>query len=417
MSKNTRNWYKLDNAAKIYPASVSKNNTATFRVSVYLNKDIDPDRLQEAVAQALNSFPTMAVTMKTGLFWHYLQSNDAPPIVRQEQERPCRRIDADKQNGYHFKVVYFKNKIALEAFHVLTDGSGAMLFLKAILGHYLQIPITIPTDIEAISEDSFKKYYKPFAKIKDRPKNNKACQIIDEALPIEGVLANHAIIDPKILKKAAKSKGVKITAYLTAMYILAMYKHKTKFNDLKRPIVISVPINLRKRFPSVSVRNFSYFTNIHVAMNRPQNFHTILKEVNEQLEAGTDPDILYSQFHSNVKIESNPFFRIIPNIAKDGILMMVKKVMSGDTFTSNFSNLGLVTVPDEMKPYIEKFEFLLHAASPYKINLAACCYEDQLVISVTRRIEDWSIVQTFFELIEADTGYKMIKYSNDEMEG
>lgn len=417
MSPITNKWYKLDNAAKIYPASVSKNSTNTFRVSVYLKDVVQPNRLQEAVTSALADFPTMAVTMKSGLFWHYLQPNNQPPIVREEHERPCRRIDANMENGYHFKVVYYKNKIALETFHVLTDGTGAMAFLKTILGYYLNIPVAKPSNMDATVEDSFKKYYRPSASVANRPKTPKATQLAEEALPIEGVLANHGIINPDALKKAASTRGVKITAYLTAQYILAMYMHKASFKDLSKPIVISVPINLRKRFPSVSVRNFSYFTNIRVPMNRPQNFHTIVKTVGDQLNAGTDPDVLYSQIHSNVKIESNPLFRVIPNVVKDGIMILVKKLMSGDTYTSNFSNLGVIEVPDAMKQHIEFFEFLLNAASPYKINLAACCFEDQLVISVARRVADKAIVKTFFELIEADTGVKINRYSNDEMEG
>lgn len=414
MTTISKEWYKLDNAAKIYPASVSKKNTATFRMAVYLKEDIDPVKLQYAVETVVPFFPTMAVTMMNGLFWHYLQPTMRMPKVQAEIDRPCRRINAYKNNGYHFRVMYYGNKIALETFHVLTDGTGAITFLKAIVRAYLDLPINQDYTKKESTEDSFKKYYKSFNKIKERPKAIKAAQLKTEALPIEGVIAHHGIISSKELKQKAKALDVTITVYLAAQYIYAMYKHRDQMDTEKHPIVLSIPINLRRRFPSVSIRNFSYFANVAVDIEKVQNLRTIIKSVKEQLIKGTDSDLLYSQIHSNVKIESNIFFRIIPNIMKTGILKVAKNIFSGKNFTSNFSNLGIVTVEDDLKDYIDYFEFTLNAASPFNINLATCTYEDKLVMTVSKRIKDRQIVDTFFDAIEKDVNSKINRYTNEE---
>ncbi len=70
--RNDNKWYKLDNAAKIYPAISSPSKSSVFRVAVLLKSDVDPAILQEALSVTLPRFPTLAVKMKKGLFWYFL---------------------------------------------------------------------------------------------------------------------------------------------------------------------------------------------------------------------------------------------------------------------------------------------------------------------------------------------------------
>ena len=48
MSKNSAAWFKLDNAAKIYPPTRNAKWNAMFRVSMVLDHEIDPALLQQA---------------------------------------------------------------------------------------------------------------------------------------------------------------------------------------------------------------------------------------------------------------------------------------------------------------------------------------------------------------------------------
>ena len=38
-----------------------------------------------------------------------------------------------------FRVLYWNRRISVEFFHVLTDGTGGMIFLKALTGEYLRL--------------------------------------------------------------------------------------------------------------------------------------------------------------------------------------------------------------------------------------------------------------------------------------
>ena len=72
-SVHSKKWYKLDNAAKIYPASMSKKWTALFRVSATLNEKIDPVFLQDALERTAERFPGLSLKLKRGFFWYYLE--------------------------------------------------------------------------------------------------------------------------------------------------------------------------------------------------------------------------------------------------------------------------------------------------------------------------------------------------------
>ena len=58
-----KRWFKLDNAAKLYPAVSNDHWSSTFRVSADLYELIDPDRLQKAVNHVLKRFPSIQVPL------------------------------------------------------------------------------------------------------------------------------------------------------------------------------------------------------------------------------------------------------------------------------------------------------------------------------------------------------------------
>ena len=62
-------WMALDNAAKIFPAARSRHWSNLFRLSATLNEDVDRSALQTAVDVTARRFPSIAVRLRTGMFW------------------------------------------------------------------------------------------------------------------------------------------------------------------------------------------------------------------------------------------------------------------------------------------------------------------------------------------------------------
>ncbi|MEG2406887.1 MAG: alcohol acetyltransferase, partial [Clostridiales bacterium] len=163
-------WYKLDNAAKLFPSVSSKKNSSVYRLSAVLSEAVDGAVLQKATNMVLPRFPIFTVKLRRGLFWNYLEKNDAAFFVKKEEIYPCFTMMPRRNSGYLFKVMYFKNRISLEVFHALTDGSGAMEFLKSLLYYYEKllgnqiedegmILLKDETISESEIEDSFSRYY------------------------------------------------------------------------------------------------------------------------------------------------------------------------------------------------------------------------------------------------------------------
>ena len=89
-----------------------------------------------------------------------------------------------------FRVKYYKNTINIEFFHVLTDGTGGMGFLKALTSEYLKLlgtNISQNNLILDIKEEPAKEEYEnAFKNITEFPvyidKNNKDVYFVDTSI-------------------------------------------------------------------------------------------------------------------------------------------------------------------------------------------------------------------------------------------
>ncbi|MBQ4543633.1 MAG: hypothetical protein IJA19_05645, partial [Clostridia bacterium] len=141
-------WAKLDNAAKIYPAARRKNWSNVFRQSATLTDAVDKEMLSSALAVVVKRFPTIASRLRKGAFWYYLQEIESPPEIIDEYSYPLTFMSRKEMRKCAFRVIVYKNRIAVEFFHSLTDGTGALVFLKNLLAEYLEQKYSISVPLE-----------------------------------------------------------------------------------------------------------------------------------------------------------------------------------------------------------------------------------------------------------------------------
>ena len=135
-----REWYRLDNAAKIFPGQNTQKWSNIFRLSVVLREKVDPAVLEQAVIMTLPRFPCFNVRMRRGFFWHYLEKNDrlAPPI-QPDIQNPCHRVNWRENNRFLFRVYYHEKRISIDFYHALSDAYGASRLLSTIAAQYLRL--------------------------------------------------------------------------------------------------------------------------------------------------------------------------------------------------------------------------------------------------------------------------------------
>ena len=126
-------WYPLDDAAKIYPMSMTDGWMSVFRLSAYLDAPVEPSLLQLALDITMPRFPFFATRIKRGVFWHYIDGVKRRFTVQPETELPCAPMNVAAGDSQSFRVLYYGRRVSVEFFHILTDGTWGLAFLTALL--------------------------------------------------------------------------------------------------------------------------------------------------------------------------------------------------------------------------------------------------------------------------------------------
>lgn len=410
-----KNYRKLDNIAKVFSLH-SKKNTNIFRYSIVLKENIDENILKKAVEETLNIFKCFKVKLANGFFWKYLKLNLKPVIIEQQNEVFNKRIDLKVNNEYLFKVTYYKNKINLDFFHVLTDGTGAVKFLTSIVSNYLNIK-------HNISKNTSKKQYKVYYDdqyLKNYDKNIKIDSKSKVAISLPGKIDKsknntyHYIIDIKQLKQVCKNNNVTITEYLAAKYIYSLYLSIYKKN-IDKEIIIEVPIDLRKYYNVNTLSNFFVCSTINskILEKKLTSYNEILNEVHlEFKDKITNINKVKSYLTRDVRIGKNVLINIIPLFIKKTFINLLSILMSKKTTTS-LSNVGIFDFDDEYNKYIDNIFVLVIPGKFHKIKCTICSFNDKLNVTLNTNIDDKEFQKTFYDILKDEiTNIKIISDNN-----
>ena len=400
-------WYRLDNAAQIYPAIIGKKDSCVFRIAVNLKEDVVPEVLQAAIIDCKPRFPTLYVKLKKGFFWYYYEPNEKEPILKKESPHVNQLIEPVRNNEYLFTFFHFKNRVSLECFHGLCDGSGAIEFLKAVVFRYFELSgcemddegkaFTIrqsPTEAEI--EDSFRKYYT--APPGRGEKTPRAYHIRDARFPEyynAGIIVGR--VKTERLLELARSMDATITEYLSALLTYCVWENYKDDNTRGEPINISVPVNMRKFFESRTLRNFSlFFYTSTLCSGGDISFDGILASVKRDFESAISKSKLQQNLNSNVSMEKKTAIRICPVFVKDLALKTASSILGDSLNTITLSNVGSVDLPSSLKDRIIDFECNLSCDAAKADSLAIISSNGTTTLGFSRAIYKTMIEKSFF---------------------
>ncbi len=411
IKKNIKNktWFKLDNAGTVFPGQNTQTWSNVIRASINLKEEVDPEILFQAVKKCLPRFPTMAVRLRNGFFWHYIEKNPEDPVVLPDANNPCLRIKFNENNRYMFKVFYYKNRISLEIFHALTDGYGACVFLNTITAEYLRIKgYDIPVggmvlDIneepkEEEIEDSFVKYASKTGK--EKIPMFKTYHRIGERMPKHTSIITTGYIPVDKIKAKAKENGATITEYLAAILMYLHIQFQKNENLKQKDVCMQIPVNGRNQFDSKTLRNFSVNYNLRIDPNwGDYTFEEVLRHLSLSLRLTNNPKHLSVMFAGNIAIEKNPIMRFIPLVIKDLAVGITFAFAAEKTTTSVFTNVGIVKIPDEMTKHVESFILM---PSPGQLNgarVGAASIGNTMAITFANMYKDTDVEREFFRFL------------------
>lgn len=391
-ARPSKAWYPLDSSAKVYPLSMARSKMAVFRLSAYLKEDVEPALLQIALNETITRFPYFAVCVRKGFFWHYLDSLKRRFDVEAEMGPPCQVMNVATSRSPAFRVLYYKNRVSVEFFHLLTDGTGGMIFLKSLTAAYLrllgaEIPAeegvldtaTIPSSGESSNDfDTFYKKGKSGGFI-DTP----AVQMGGELSKVKPCRVLHFDMDAGQLVEAAHRRGVSVTTLVTAAIFVAT---RSAMDTAEGTIKVQVPVNMRKLHPSVTLRNFALYTSVRLPAGEVTDLGSILPAVTEQLRTGTGREAMEEMLNGAVMLVKS--LRFIPLLIKSPVARLIYGYLGDSVFSNTLSNLGVVKVPDAMTPYIEKFDFVLGTVYTNRAACSMVTFSNHAVLSIAKLTAD-----------------------------
>ncbi|SMC65014.1 hypothetical protein [Papillibacter cinnamivorans] len=428
-AEKSRGWYRLDNSAAVYPAIQRDDYSAIYRFSAVMKKRVDPALLQRAVDLTMPRFPVFNVCIKKGVFWYYLEPNLKPgPFVKPDIANPCMPVRFREDNGYLLRIYFYEKRISVEMYHALTDGAGAMVFLKTLLAEYLrlqgyEIPCTLgvkdvaapPEEEEA--EDAYIRY--ATSETPRGMKEDKAYPGLGTRAPFYTLNVISGLVSLDELRLTAKSYGASITEYLSAVLIRVLLdKQKREQPHRLRPVALAVPIDLRRFFPSDTLRNF--ILNVCPAVNPGMGeytFEEIVRQVHHYMRLNLSRQYLRAKMTGNVRLRFNPFVSRIPLVMKNPLLYINYQRMGNRQYSATLTNPGVFRVPAAMREHIQRAEMMLGQSFAARANCGCISFGNTMAITFAGSIVEPDVEREFFRRLVRDGIHVRVESNREEGNG
>ena len=451
--KNEKIWYELDAFAKTYSSIISEGRTTCFRISALFSENIDLEILQKVVISLEKKYPFYNSELKKGIFWNYLQQKKTHFMIEEEKTYPCTDIQKDNP----LRIIYFNNKLSIEIAHFLTDGKGAALFFKDLIEEYLEKKYFLENfekdkennlndktekkneiEIGKINkiinfgkkinknEKDFenKKSEKNFFEktrellgndngLKNSQKNEyvdlyeKYMRKVSKETTIKSAFhlpmkilekgqyhITTGEIDVESLKEESKKYRTTIGKYLLSVYFKILLD---RYSQAKNPIVIGVPVDLRKIFEEATYRNF--FINITPSMDASLGAYT-LSEIITYLDNYFALKITKKEFYKSIYKAMNPIQNIIiksvPYLIKRMFFPFIFDYYGERGYTTGFSNLGIFKVNKKYEKYLKGFRFLPPPSKRCKIKMGVVSDFNKVYVNFGNLTANYDIERDFF---------------------
>lgn len=403
-----KKWYRLDTAALIFPAVARKNWRNVVRFSATLHEPADPEILQRAVDDLKLRFPSFYVSLRRGAFWYYLEESSERVLVQSDYAYPLTLMSGKEMRRNCLRVLYHRNRIAVEYFHVITDGRGGTIFMSSLIARYLEIKhgIKIPEEGAVLDctvppqpdelEDSFLKHSAEIAVVEREP---LAYLVEGEEEPegflnlITGILNTSQLVD------CAHKYKVTVTAFLAGVMtecLIAMQDQETP-KKRQKPVKITIPIDLRQLFQSRTLRNFALVLNLGVDPRYGDySLEDLCKIIYHQLYAEATPQYMAAKIAANVLPQKVAAVRLAPVFLKNYIMNQVYLRRGERCGCLNITNLTELKLPEEMAPYIERVEMVISPQRSYPNNCAVISFGGKTYINMIRNIRESELERRFF---------------------
>lgn len=316
-------------------------------------------------------------------------------------------------NRYLLRIYYYDCRISLEAHHSLGDGTGGMYLLQTITAQYLRelgssikcggfvLDIHEEPDPGEL-EDAYMRYSN--ADVRPPRPSEKTYRVRGTKEPFYTLNIINGILSSTEVKNVAKQYHVTITEYLNAVLLYALLEKQESEKPLKRlPVRIAMPVNLRRFFPSKTLRNF--ITMIYPSVDPrlgEYSFEEIVLHVHNYMQYYINEKFLRGDITTNAATQRHPLIRIVPLFLKDFVVRLFYTRVQDKNSSAGLTNMGALKVPEDMVPYLERFDICMGQPFSRRTNCAIISFQDTLTIGFASSIKEADVERYFFRRLIRD---------------
>lgn len=397
---------RTDSYAKIFLYNTHETVACVPRHIIRMRDKVRPDKLQQAVEQALLRFPHMMLGVEaTDTSFRY-RPNVLPPVVLPFDGVEKRyTIGSPDTHGYLFLVGYQDNTITMEYQHSISDGRGFEEFIRCVLFQYLTLcgyPVENDGSVRGMdtrwspeeSADGYRQLadqeFSPKG-IWKKPEASHAWDLTDKGDGPE--IVTDVTFPFEQLHSYSKSIGV---SPLSIVAPLLMRAFDQKYGEPDKPVISQIPVDLRPLLPSATTRYFICFIDLpylpeYRDLPLPEVFRKTKEFLNSQMER---EQLLYrAKAASDRCSELHEANMPLAEKMKEGQKMCRDFVLE-DSFL--ITNVGRFKMPESCMPYILDYGAVLPCAvQPFAMLVSS--FGSRMKLSVAQRDHDMQVVDSLVE--------------------
>jgi len=395
---------KIDLAGHFSIAIIDKQRPDSFYITAHLKESLDPQALQTAVNDLVRRLPFLNGRFRSGFFWYFHEVLENPPQIVFAEDLPIFDDYYNTGDGHVLRVLYGKQHFTIQAIHSIVDGRGLSKLMRALLVRYFEVlGLTVekgdivdcsdPYHTEEAedayqSHTDFKKIYPAQEKTKSKLSvyHHKGSKRAPQRVV-------RKTFDLTKIKAASQAHKVTINEYLLA-HIFKAFAEERNSRGCKKPIVSAIPIDCRRFLPSKTFRNF--IINGTITMPETEDFSDMVQQIRGQFAKIN---------HAFVQTEVNGLSKAMKAasfLPLGGKKLILRGMGQLDKLkrTTNFSNLGRVSLPQEVLARIENLEFVINTPAHMPYSFACITAGEALTLAITVGVEEDTLAEKIMKHLD-----------------
>lgn len=380
--------YPLDCASTMFLLSRSENRRCNIRLTAAIREPVDRYVLQAALARTMQKYPTFFIRFTAQKNRLYFEPVERVPVVRRQESFSELRL-MDNPQRCEAQVSFCEKEISLEYFHAVSDGKGGLTILKHLLAEYLSLKYRddrilsgIPMiPVEKQTENGYHVHGRGF---RLERKHGQAYRIQGTPQAEETITVYRFSV--RDVKQYARQCHASINELMTAILFRAIARVQRDEHENQKKLRLTVPIDLRIRFPSQTLRNFTL--NAYLEW-KPQTermeLPALCAQIRRYMQRAAAPEQLAGRCASSALASELWPVSVAPLAIKRWI---VRKSLNNPKAAScmTFSNLGVVELPTELKDAVEELRITFSAKPEAPYSACLVSVKDRMCLSLLRTI-------------------------------